>query len=73
MNVENTKSSSFTIEYKEFLTTSEAAEYLSISTSRLFNLISMGKMPYFKLGRSNRYKKSELRELLLSQPKGVRE
>ena len=59
-------------EYQEWMTSSQAAEYLGISQSRLFNMVSNGRIPYYKFGRSNRYLVSELRELLLSQPKGVR-
>ena len=64
--------SSLKTEYKEFLTTAQAADYLGVSTSRLYNLVSNGKIPFYKFFDSNRYLVSELRELLLSQPKGVR-
>lgn len=64
--------SSLKSEYKEWLTSSQAAEYLGISPSSLFNMVSNGRVPYYKFGRSNRYLVSELRELLLSQPRGVR-
>jgi excisionase family DNA binding protein len=64
--------SSLTTEYREWLTSSEAAEYLGISTAQLMNLTSNGRVPYFKFGRSNRYLISELRELLMSQPRGER-
>jgi len=64
--------SSLTFKYKEWLTSSEAALYLGVSKSRLLNLVSDGKVPYYKFGRSNRYLRSELRDLLLSQPRGVR-
>jgi excisionase family DNA binding protein len=63
---------SFTTEYKKWMTSSEAACYLGISKSRLHNLVSLGSVPYYKFLRSNRYLRSELDELLLSQPKGVR-
>lgn len=52
-----------------WLNTAEAAEYLSISKGQLLNLVSRGELPYYKLGRSNRYKKEELDELLLSTRK----
>ncbi|MCB9061531.1 MAG: helix-turn-helix domain-containing protein [Halobacteriovoraceae bacterium] len=68
----NESISSFTFEYKEILTTTEAAFYMGKSVSSFFNDVSNGKIPYYKFGRSNRYLKSELRELLLSQPRGVR-
>lgn len=64
---------SLKFEYKEWLTSTEAANYLGISKSRLFNLVSNGNVPYYKFGRSNRYLISELRELLLSKPRGVRD
>lgn len=65
-------SSSLTTEYREWLTSAEAAQYLGISTAQLMNLTSSGKVPYYKFGRSNRYLVSELRELLMSHPKGER-
>ncbi len=64
--------SSLKIEYSEWLTSIEASEYLGISVSRLMNLTSNGKIPYYKFGRSNRYLVSELKALLMSHPKGER-
>lgn len=55
---------------EEWLTTEEAALYLRISTFALRNMSSNGKVPYYKLGGRNRYLKSDLRELLLSQRRG---
>lgn len=69
---QKTDKSSLTIEYREWLTSKEAAVYLGISPARLMNLTSSGKVPYYKFCRSNRYLLSELRELLMSQPKGER-
>ena len=68
----SSKGASLTTEYREWLTSFEAAKYLGISTAQLMNLTSSGRVPYFKLGRSNRYLISELRELLMSQPRGER-
>lgn len=68
----NTSDSSLTSEYKEWLNSIEASKYLGVSVSRLMNLTSNGKIPYYKFGRSNRYLKSELKALLMSQPKGER-
>lgn len=59
------------IDDKEWLTSSEAAHYLGISTKTLMNLTSNGNVPYYKFGRRNRYLKDELRNLLLSQRRGV--
>jgi excisionase family DNA binding protein len=68
----NEKSCSLTTEYGEFLTSSEAAIYLGVSTAQLMNLTSNGRVPFYKFGRSNRYLISELREHLMSQPRGER-
>lgn len=64
--------SSLKTEYRKFLTSEEAAEFLRISTSRLMNLTSSGKIPYYKFERSNRYLLSELESYLMSQPRGER-
>jgi excisionase family DNA binding protein len=69
----NILESSLTTEYREMLTSKEAADYLRVSIARLMNLTSNGKIPYYKFGRSNRYLISELKELLMSQPKGNRD
>lgn len=54
----------------KWLTTTEAAEYLRISLKCLQNLSSNGKIPHYKFGRRNRYLLSELKKLLLAQPRG---
>lgn len=54
----------------EWLTTVEAASYLGISEGSLRNMTSNGKVPYHKLGRRNRYRLADLRELLLAQKRG---
>lgn len=58
------------IEVKWF-TTKEAAEYLRISPKCLLNLTSNGKIPHYKFGRRNRYLESELRQVLMVDPRGV--
>lgn len=50
----------------------QAANYLKVDTFTLRNLSSNGQIPYYKLGRSNRYLKSELDRLILSNPRGER-
>ena len=55
----------------EWLTTDEAAEYLRTSPQNIRNLTSNGKLPYYKFGRRNMYLKSELRDQLLSNKRGV--
>ncbi len=59
-------------EETEWLDTEEAAQYLRISPYQLRNLTSNGRVPYYKFGRSNRYLRKELRELLLAQSRGGR-
>lgn len=56
--------------FEEFLNSEEAAKYLGISTQSLLNRVSSGKIPFYKLGRLNRYKKSELAQILLSNKRG---
>jgi excisionase family DNA binding protein len=53
-----------------WMTTSEAASYLRVSEASLRNMSSNGSIPYYKLGRRNRYKLSDLKSLLLRNRKG---
>lgn len=48
----------------------EAARFLRVSQQMLWNLTSNGKVPYYKLGRSNRYRLDELEALLLKNKRG---
>ncbi len=59
------------LEAEEWLNSDEAAAYLKISRQVLMNLSSSGKVPFYKFGRRNRYLKSELRNLLMANPRGV--
>ena len=61
-----------TINKAEWMTSEEAAEYLRIPLKQLQNLASDERIPYYKFGNLNRYKTSELREMLLAKPRGVR-
>jgi excisionase family DNA binding protein len=54
----------------EWLTTEEAAAYLKISVGSLRNMTSNGHVPYYKLARRNRYRRDELRDLLLNEKRG---
>ena len=58
-------------EAEEWLNSNEAAAYLKISRQVLMNLSSNGKVPFYKFGRRNRYLKSQLRDLLMANPRGV--
>lgn len=53
-----------------WLNSKQAAEYLKISQKSLRNKTSNGEIPYYKLGRLNRYSKRELDQLLFSQKRG---
>ncbi len=55
----------------QWMTTKETANYLKISVGQLLNLTSRGVLPYYKLGRSNRYLKSELDSYLMSTRRSV--
>ncbi|MES2770227.1 MAG: helix-turn-helix domain-containing protein [Bdellovibrionota bacterium] len=54
----------------EWLDTTESAEFLRVSIKSLRNMTSNGQIPFYKLGRRNRYRKDELEALLLSQKRG---
>ena len=54
----------------EWLTTDEAAAYLKVSVGSLRNMTSNGRVIYYKLEGRNRYRLSDLRDLLLSQKRG---
>lgn len=54
----------------EWMDSKEAASFLRISEQALRNMTSNGRIPFYKLGRRNRYRKDELTDLVLSQRKG---
>lgn len=56
---------------EEWMTTEEVAAYLKIPIGTLRNMTSNGRLPFYKLGRRNRYLRSDLRQLLFSNKKGV--
>lgn len=56
---------------REWLTASEAADYLRVSIQTLRNMTSNGQIPVFKLGRRVRYSLEELRALLLQSKRGA--
>ena len=48
----------------EFLSQKEAAEYLSLKNHKtLYNWVSQGRIPVYKLGRYNKFKVSDLDNL----------
>lgn len=54
----------------EWLDSEEAAKFLRISVKALRNMTSNGQLPFYKLGRRNRYRKDELEAQLLSKRRG---
>jgi excisionase family DNA binding protein len=62
MNGEMTKD-----KFEEVLTTAEAAAFLKIPIGSFRNKLSRGEIKYHKIGRLNRFKKSELIASLISR------
>lgn len=65
--VDSFSSRSLTVEWLNSL---EAAEFLRLSVKALRNKTSNGQVPFHKFGRLNRYRKTELEALLLSNKRG---
>ena len=57
------------MENNDWIKSEEAAKILGISRSMLYNLTSKELIPFYKFGRRNRYKKSELNKFLGRIPK----
>lgn len=55
----------------EWMTTEQVAQYLVLSTASVRNMASNGQLPHYKLGRRNRYLRSEIENLLLHNGRGV--
>lgn len=53
-----------------WMTTEQVAIYLGTSVGQIRNLVSRGLIPYYKLGRSNRYRRSDLDCLIEKQKRG---
>lgn len=51
-------------------TSAEVTKYLKIHPKTLMNLVSLGKVPYYKLFHSNRYKKSDIEALITPPGRG---
>lgn len=56
---------------EEWLDSVEAAAYLKVTLGALRNMTSNGRVPFYKVGKRNRYRTEELRKLLLSQKRGA--
>jgi excisionase family DNA binding protein len=55
----------------EWMDTAAASRYLAVSPASLRNMVSQGKIPYYKLGRCNRYRISDLENLVLKTKRGA--
>ena len=56
----------------EILTISQVAEYLQLSEMTTYKLVQDGRIPAFKIGRSWRVSKSDLKDLIENLKKGER-
>lgn len=54
----------------EVLDSQEAALFLKVSVPTLRNMCSNGQVPYFKLGKRNRFRRQDLEALLLKNRRG---
>jgi excisionase family DNA binding protein len=68
--VENDLFLDCSLKTENLMTSEEAASFLKISVGTLRNLTSNGHVPYYKLGRRNRYILDDLRKLVLSNKRG---
>ncbi len=55
---------------EKWLTAKEAAKYLKVTLSEIYNMCSAGQIEYFKLGRRSRFRREDLDELLLRNRRG---
>jgi hypothetical protein len=55
---------------REWLDSSQAAEYMCLTKGELLNKCSQGKIIYFKLGRKNLFRREFLDELILKNRRG---
>ncbi len=69
-SVTDTNGESCSLKTEKMLTTDEAAAFLGITPGSLRNLVSQGRVPYYKFGRLNRFRRDELAQLLLSDKRG---
>ncbi len=56
----------------EILTIKQVADYLQLSEMTTYKLVQEGKIPAFKIGRSWRVQKDDLKELIEKLKKGER-
>ncbi len=66
----NSDQAVFEIFKNRYINTKDAAAYLCVSVGRLWNMCSNGLVPFYKLGRSNRYKIQDLENFLANSRRG---
>jgi excisionase family DNA binding protein len=59
------------IEFKERLTSKEAAKYLNISVKTLANLCCDKKIPYYKVGKCREFLLEDLKQYRLNKEKYI--
>lgn len=59
------------VKVKEWFNSAEAAEFLGISEASLRNMVTLRKIIPYKLGRRNRYKFEDVRNLIEPQRIGA--
>ena len=59
------------LEFKERLTSKEAAKYLNISVKTLANLCCDKKIPYYKVGKSREFLLKDLKNYRLNKEKYI--
>ena len=59
------------IEFKERLTSKEAAKYLNISVKTLANLCCDKKIPYYKVGKSREFLLKDLKNYRLNKERYI--
>ena len=61
------------IDLPHIMTVPEAAEYLKLSKSKVYNLIQTGKMPHLRIGRNVRIRQADLLKWLEIKSRSTRE
>ena len=59
------------IEFKDRLTSKEAAKYLNISVKTLANLCCDKKIPYYKVGKSREFLLNDLKQYRINKEKYI--
>lgn len=66
-NLQNELHGSNVETFPEFMTQDQASKYLCISKSALYSMTSKNEIPYYKNGKRNLFKRSDLRNKIESR------